>query len=646
MTRNRSALRKRVLPLVAALGLVGGLVTVAQAANPADGTVTPTTTTSWNGKSYVASFQPDDKLCPSKSADPNNSVCDHYLLTVTVPSGYWTGRTGGAVVTVSWPDAADDWDLFVYKNGGLVTSSATGNTRSETLTIPEAVGTYEVRVEPFMVTNSGYTGTASIKSAVGTPLKLGGPAAYHGTRITGALPPTEPQNARVRYSGEYPIFRSTYVGRNAAEPTIGMTKEGNAFFPAATFDGPGELADTRLLRTKDFNISWQDITPPLPADLPVTLDPYVYVEEDSSRVFDADLYLGSVYLSFSDDQGRTFKTNPIGSGPNLVNDHQSLFAGPRPAGAPAIVPPTTDPKFPELLYYCFNRISDSSCSRSSDGGVSFVPSGAPAYPGVNPATGDFCGGLAGHVGTDRKGNVYLPRGYCGTPFVSVSKDAGTTWTRVPVSNSVKIFSHEASITSDRDNNLYYTWVSQKYKLPFLATSKDGGRTWSKPLMIAPPDVREAQFVTVAGGKGGGIGISFMGTTVADEADKTRPWDLYTIVSLDALAANPLFISNVANPGGPTDPIHRGDCPDRCGNVLDFLDAIISPYGNNDLWASGVDTCTTKDQCSTVRKKGFVDGGGDNAASDMKGFAIHQIGGPHVGPFFNAPPAATERGNTP
>ncbi len=646
MSSNRRSLPwSRVLPAGVALALVGGLVTVAQAANPANGTVTPTASTSWNGKTYTASALPDDTLCPSKTADPQNAVCDHYTLTVNVPTSYWTGRTGGAEVTVSWPDSSDDWDLFAYKNGEMVASSANGDTKFETMTIPEAAGTYEIRVEPFLVTNSGYTGTASIKSAVGTPLKLGGPAAYHGTRITGALPATEPQNTRAPYSGEYPIFRSTYVGRNAAEPTIGMTKEGNAFFPAATFDGPGELADTRLLRTKDFNFSWQDITPPLPADLPFTLDPYVYVEEDSSRVFDADLYLGSTYLSFSDDQGKTFTTNPLASGPNVVNDHQSFFAGPRPTGAPATVLPPSDPKFPELLYYCFNRVSDSSCSRSSDGGVSFVPSGAPAYPGVN-GNGEFCGGLAGHVGTDRKGNVYLPRGYCGTPFVSVSKDAGTTWKRVPVSNSVKIFSHESSITSDRENNLYYTWVSEKYKLPFLATSTDGGFTWSKPLMIAPPNVREAQFVTVAGGKRGGIGITFMGTTVADQSDKTRPWDLYTIVSLDALAANPLFISNVANPGGPTDPIHRGDCPDRCGNVLDFLDAIISPFGNNDLWASGVDTCTTKDQCSAVRKKGFVDGGGDNAASDMKGFAIHQIGGPHVGPFFSTPQAVTGRAPTP
>jgi len=153
-------------------------------------------------------------------------------------------------------------------------------------------------------------------------------------------------------------------------------------------------------------------------------------------------------------------------------------------------------------------------------------------------------------------------------------------------------------------------------------------------MIAPPNVREVAGFgpTIAAGANGKIAISFPGTTQSNQGDLTRPWDYYVVTSLDALSTNPTFVSNIANPA--TDPVHRGDCPGRCGNMLDFLDIVISPAPGHAIWATVVDTCTALQSCnSNPNAKGFDDAAGsDNTAVDMQGMVVRQVSGvPDLGP---------------
>jgi hypothetical protein len=625
---------------------VSGLVTAANAANPGSATIGPPngTTKTWEGMDYAAAVNPDRATCPSKRRDPQNLICDHFTLNVNVSSSFYNSNTGGAQVRIDWPDEMDDFDLYAYKNGVLVASSAQGGTTSEIVTIDRASGTYEIQVLPFLVTASGYTGAAKFVSKPGVARPpLGGPAVYYGTRIA-SQPATEPQNKALTGTGvRPPTFKFYNVGRKSAEPTIGVDKRlhkdpttgksvrGIAYYASATFDGPGGLADTRVRRSLSEGRTWNDATPNV--DLPITLDPYVYVEEDSQRLFNLDLYVANSFLSFSDDGGKTYQTNPAAAGNDIINDHQTLFAGPPPAQLPAGVLPPSDPKFPEFLYYCFNRVADSSCARSTDGGRTFVKSGESPYLGVEPKENNqFCGGLHGHVYVDKRGIVYLPKGHCNKPYVSISKNAGLTWNRVKVNDKIQMPDNQTSISSDQAGNLYYVWYDPKYKLPYLATSSNQGTTWSTPLMIAPPNVREvARFgPTVAAGANGKIAISFPATTQANEGDLTRPWDYYVVTSQNAMAAKPIFASNIANPA--TDPVHRGECPGRCGNMLDFLDIVISPAPGHAIWATVVDTCTAVNNCSTnSAAKGF-DGDSDNAAADMQGMVARQVGGtPDLGP---------------
>src|SRR5439155_5817624 len=105
--------------------------------------------------------QPLPDVCPP-ATDPANVRCDHFYLTVDVPPSYWDANNGGAQIQITWADPNDDFDLYVYDNGGnLVGQSASGGTTSEQFLLQNANSTqspYEVRVVPFAVVAATYSG--------------------------------------------------------------------------------------------------------------------------------------------------------------------------------------------------------------------------------------------------------------------------------------------------------------------------------------------------------------------------------------------------------------------------------------------------------------------------------------------------------
>src|SRR5437773_1824642 len=119
-------------------------------------------------------------------------------------------------------------------------------------------------------------------------------------------------------------------------------------------------------------------------------------------------------------------------------------------------------------------------------------------------------------------------------------------------------------------------------MPLLSVSPDHGATWSTPIMMAPPGVREVNFPTIAAGDPGRIVVLFPGSGSQNFSDPTRPWNIYVVMSVNALDANPTFTWTAANDA--KDPVHRGDCgPGRCdaqdgGSMFDFLNIQVSPAG--------------------------------------------------------------------
>jgi hypothetical protein len=437
------------------------------------------------------------------------------------------------------------------------------------------------------------------------------------------------------YAGEMLSVRAVDVGRRSAEPTIGVQSDGTAYYAAANFDsaanvsaGPATvngLARTEILRSDDGGITWASVEPTVPVAKslpPGGLDPYVWVDPGTDRVFSADL-VACGYLKSSDDKGETWTSSLAACGDSV--DHQTLFGGPRPEGM--ALPQVGD--YPNVLYYCTNRILDSRCGRSVDGGLTWITTATPAYLGFDPAAGGMCNGLHGHGIVDPDGRVILPKGHCGNPYVAISEDGGDTWEQVKVSDKLSgtpivpvlryagTFAH-TSVASDEAGNLYYVWPDEDMR-PWLSVSRDHGRTWETPLLIAPPGVTETNFPTVDAGSEGNVAITFVGSAgqtpgAAGGGDPTRPWNYYVLASTNALDDSPLFVSTTAN--DPADPIHRGDCFSRCGGMYDFIDVVVGPAG--DIWATASDTCVS---AGCRRDGGRMDPGVG------VGLAITQVSGP-------------------
>ena len=443
-------------------------------------------------------------------------------------------------------------------------------------------------------------------------------------------------------AGKAPSAITYSIGDHALEPTLGITPGGTMFYAAGDFDNPTlDPADpvvgvpmTDVLRSEDGGKTWQDTSPRVLGQnsMPASLDPYVWVDDrvdgDTARIFTIDLTLACSYMSFSDDDGATWTTNPLACG-RPVNDHQTLFSGPPVS--------TTTIGYPNILYYCYNDVGSSQCTKSIDGGITFHPTGTPAFTGYKPGSDEtgfygvdgFCGGLHGHGTVGDDGTVYLPREYCGEPFLSISKDEGVTWTNVKVSRIRSISQPDEgaahpSVAVDAKGNIYYTWIGQKDRLLYLSVSKDGGEKWSKPVVAGAPGLAETNLPQIDVRGPGKIAIVYYGSTNApfprcknecENVDYIKTtWNGYITVTDEALTANPTFYTGLVNE--PKDPLIRARCgPGRCHWAYDFIDVEIGPDGI--AYGAFVDGCMKK--CTEITPR----------EGDYEGLTVKLTGAPSL-----------------
>ena len=125
----------------------------------------------------------------------------------------------------------------------------------------------------------------------------------------------------------HPMLGCTASGSrdsNSTRPStpLGLTRNGDLYYTA--FQSNVRID---VVKSRDDGHSWRIVSPDLGgrnAHL-LSFDPYLYVDKDTSRVFNIDLTIACSYLSFTDGKGWT--TNPLACG-RPVNDHQTLFSGP------------------------------------------------------------------------------------------------------------------------------------------------------------------------------------------------------------------------------------------------------------------------------------------------------------------------------
>lgn len=401
------------------------------------------------------------------------------------------------------------------------------------------------------------------------------------------------------------------------EPTIGVDPKTGTVFFYPVWDDCALCSDPQLARSQDDGATWELVSPTLGGQTthPVTLDPYLYLDPATGRVFVDDLVQFCSVISWTDDLGATWDHTPVGG--CMEADHQTLFAG------PPVISPTL--AYPNVVYRCaantvatHSSSTTTTCQRSIDGGRSWLPPGAPAFGPRPDGTSSYglpatCTGLVGHGAVGPDGTVYLPKGWCGEPWLAISRDEGLTWTRTKVADLGFLAdeygnqAHDAGVGIDAAGTIYYGWVA-KDRMPYVAVSRDGGATFEPPRMVAPPGVNEASKPELIAGGAGKFAFLYLGTTnspgnftdqgcfglqitcVEPEAYRNTTWNAYVTVSLDADTPAPTYWTVTIN--DPQDPILRGHCNAvRCGAGHDFFDIRIGPDGS--AWVALGDSCTAQ-----------------------------------------------------
>ena len=384
------------------------------------------------------------------------------------------------------------------------------------------------------------------------------------------------------------------------EPNIGIDKGGVIWVSAME----------RVVRSTDGGKTWPAAV--LEGHV-ATLDPYLYVDPATSRVFKSDLAGTCQVLSWTDYRSGQWSHAPAACN---QSDHQSIAAGPPPPGV-------TTSGYPNVVYNCsqtlgYNGYSFATgCARSLDGGLTWAPTGTYAFAdpspyGVGEGSGDagvpgHCNGDNGPIYVAPYGRLFVPRGWCNQPWLAWSDDGGTTWTRVEVAKIGMNTStsggfgfvapgsgqsdHEAAVVADKAGNVYYLWMA-KDRLPYLAVSRDRGRTFGPPMKVAPPGVKEAWGPALDIDAKGRLAMAFMGSTDSPGKPWTGSYRDTTFTGYLGLVTRPADKKPLiwAGPVTRADaPFVFGACgPGRCNDgVLDFIDVAIAPDGA--VWGAFVDS---------------------------------------------------------
>ncbi len=347
-------------------------------------------------------------------------------------------------------------------------------------------------------------------------------------------------------------WRIAATGHHRGEPTVGVTSDGTIFMPAgaSVVGGSG-----RVIRSTDNGRSWTDVTDPLLGPK-ADLDPWVFVDAATDRVFHGPLYVACTWLSFSDDNGETWLANPVAGCGTPGHDHQKITAGPPAEG-------TRTNGYASVLYYAYNsfRGEGTVMLRSLDGGMTFGDERV-----IHPQ--DACmGGLNGPITVATDGTVYVPKQVCDTVHVLMSRDSGLTWDMltVPGAATGNRF-HSPMIATDSDLNAYLTYNGKDGQMYFAraaaAAAADSMTGFTEPVRVSPPGTTLAHMSVIAAGAPGRVAIAYLATDepgaagmAPNDAPATTRWHLMVSMTGNALDDAPTWVTVRATP--EDDPVQIG-----------------------------------------------------------------------------------------
>jgi hypothetical protein len=411
--------------------------------------------------------------------------------------------------------------------------------------------------------------------------------AYH----SGGGAPLRPQPARA------PIPCLAVINQRSSESAdVDVLRSGRILYaplvensyPAPADDkGPAEIA-----ASDNGGTSWHAI---LPGDANHILDvpPWMSVDPRTQRIWFASALpdLCGAEISWSDDGGRTWQTNPAVGCPAMGSE--SVLEGPAPAAG------SRPAGYPHVVYYCANAsdLSPSNlwCYHSLDGGGSFSFTGSFPDPPPQPGCNTEHAARPGAVGTD--GDLYFPIFQCGKLSMAISRDEGASWQLVQIGTEDVQDMYTTSVAVDPAGNVYLAWIEgvpggssqpagggpnpateaiDGTGVPELSVSRDRGAHWSAPVAVEPPEVKDAETIAIAAQGVGQIALSYLANT-----DGGKLVDGWLSETSDALAPHALWWAAPLN--NPRTPLIDTSDSTSFGNRLFFNTDSFAPTGQP--WAA-------------------------------------------------------------
>lgn len=576
------------------LGLIGVTPTV-WAATPASGEISSSQTEVRFVSGPHSLSNPTVPLSESTPAgqvggiDCDNFPCDDFLLTLNLPADYAQARPYDQIeLSMAWPNTAEDFDIFVINASGqtLVNGSRSLNPELIRFSADGGVRELRLRVKPTRVAGGSAEVTARLVR-IDAPQAQGLPPRFRND--------VSPQN----------------LGNGAAEPTMGW----NPATDRAMFISGLETLRVTFPEALEEPLPaacdavWEDVSAPTHVQ---SLDPILETHQNSGRTFSTQLIGANSLFSYSDDDGANWTVGQIAP-PNGGVDHQTVGAGPYPAGLEAL-----GRGVDYAVYYCSQSVVAAFCARSDDGGMTF----GPGLPHKTVADCGDIGGLHGHVQIAPDGTVYVPDRQCGGDFLSaggvqalsVSEDAGITWASRPIPGS-KTAPKDPAVGIATDGTLYTCYEGPDGGVR-AAVSHDKGQSYVNEVDIGvPAGVHRTTFLTAVAGDPDRAACSFLGTEAqvsTEEFNSTEfqgLWYAYIATTYDGgLSWHTVNVT-------PGDPVQGwgGICTGgtTCGtgnrNLLDFNDIIIDDRGRMLLaYADGcVDNCVQDPTVNSFSDKGVI-----------------------------------------
>ncbi len=477
-----------------------------EAASPSSGSIDNTNKSlTWTGATYSFGVNADPAQCPP-SADPLNLFCDHFFLNISLASNFWQSNTGTVTVTINWPSSttSNDFDLFVYRqsDGAQVGSSTAGGGETQEQVVLQAPipGIYEIRVVPFLVISSNYSGSAVLAFTTGAP-------ARNPSFLTGGIGFTT----------------ATIVDsqRTQGEPLVYVDQSGNIW---ETAPWGFSTAQGFVSKSTDGGTSFHIVSPnglrPNPA--PFGGGDSDIITDDKGNAYFADLEgLANVGVAVTNDGGNNWRENFFSS-PFPVDDRQWLTID------NGLTPSAND----NTVFLTLRNLAGGSEVLSSPGSTGPTdPVGGFVY--TNAATTTFVGSGApcGRLTFDPVlRNLYLPcvsgdHVNIARAHVDPSQRTGLQFSTVqtPTSPGGSVGHLFSSLTVDRAGNLYVAWVDSKNNNVYLSVSTNTGTTWSNPLQVNGDPANTNVMPWAIAGNPGTVDIVFYGTSARGDPNLFPSW---------------------------------------------------------------------------------------------------------------------------